>query len=255
MVYRQIAYYYDRLMSEMPYAEWLEFAEHCWSAFAGGLPRTVADLGCGTGSIAIQLAARGMKVYGIDYADDMLAVARKKSEAAAGGVGLARGSTVWLQQDIREWELPELVDAAVSFCDCFNYLLEEADIAKTFRRTYEGLRSGGLFLFDMHTQLQLRAYWESQPFFLNEEDIAYIWTCEFAEDRCELEHALTFFVQEAGERFLRFEEIHTQRAYPLDWLERELYKAGFAEVRRFADFTFEEPDERTSRVFFAAKKG
>lgn len=256
MAYRQFAYHYDRLMADMPYSEWLDFAAHCWSLYGDGTPRTVADLGCGTGSIAIPLAAKGMKVYGIDYAEDMLAVAREKSGSAAGGSAFASGgSTIWLQQDIREWELAEPVDTAISFCDCFNYLLEEEDVAAAFRQTCRGLRPGGLFLFDMHTQRQLRSYWESQPFLLNEDDIAYIWTCGFDERRCEIEHAITFFVRETGERFLRFAEVHTQRAYPLEWVERELRRAGFAEVRRFADFTFEEPDERTNRVFFAAKKG
>lgn len=257
MSYRKFAYHYDRLMEEMPYTEWLEFAEHCWNVFGDGLPRTLADLGCGTGSLAIPLAARGIKVYGIDYAEDMLVVAREKSEAAAAEKGFAQGgSTVWLQQDMRDWGVIEQVDMAISFCDCLNYLLEEEDLIASFRSTFDSLRPGGLFLFDMHTKRQLTSYWESQPFFLNDEDIAYIWTCDFDEKRCEITNDLTFFVQEeeAGERFVRFEETHTQRAYSLEWLERHLYAVGFTEVRQFADFSLERPDEETARAFFVAKK-
>lgn len=254
MAYRQFAQVYDRLMADMPYKEWLEFASHCWELY--GKPGIVADLGCGTGTISIPLAESGLKVYGIDLSEDMLAAARAKSEAkAAGNAFPGGGQTLWVQQDMREWELPEEADAAVSFCDCLNYLTEEADVKAFFRQTFRGVRSGGLFVFDVHTPTQLHNYADSQPFVLDEEDVAYIWTCGFDGKRCEIEHALTFFVRdEADGRFNRFEEIHVQRAYPLSWLKEQLVEAGFAEVRMYADFTWDEPDSDTERAFFVAVK-
>lgn len=44
--------------------------------------KKVADLGCGTGSLAILLAARGHEVVGIDLSPAMLSKARKKAEEA-----------------------------------------------------------------------------------------------------------------------------------------------------------------------------
>lgn len=60
MSYEQIAYTYDRLMEEMPYSEWLSFAKEGWRRY-GLKPATLADLGCGTGSLAIPLALEGIQ--------------------------------------------------------------------------------------------------------------------------------------------------------------------------------------------------
>ncbi|MCS7458534.1 class I SAM-dependent methyltransferase [Paenibacillus doosanensis] len=264
VAYELFAYHYDRLMEEMPYPQWLDFLGRCWDKY--GHPQEIADLGCGTGSIAIPLARQGYAVYGIDLSEDMLAVAQQKAaEAQRERPFSGKGEVTWLQQDMRDWSLLKPVDAVISLCDCLNYLLEEQDITEAFASAYAGLKDGGLFVFDVHTPYQLEAYAEEQPFFLNEDDIAYIWTSELDEERCEIEHALTIFVQEAAgadqarqaageERFRRVDEVHVQRAYPLDWLKRQLLSAGFKEVDCYADFLWKSVTETTQRAFFVARK-
>ncbi|THF75030.1 class I SAM-dependent DNA methyltransferase [Cohnella fermenti] len=256
--YRQFAAVYDRLMEEMPYAEWLSFARRCWDRY--GMPATIVDLGCGTGNIAIPLAKAGFRVFGVDLSADMLAIGRTKWEA--GGRNLSEKGTIrWLQQDMRDWELPEPADAVISFCDSLNYLTEPEDIVSTFRRTYEGLASGGLFLFDVHAPSQLERYAEEQPFVLDEKDVAYLWVCEYDSVRMEIEHDLTFFVRDEAASggansalYSRFEESHVQRAYDSDWLAVELVAAGFEVLHRFADFKWIEADDDSERLFFVARK-
>ncbi|MCZ8518672.1 MULTISPECIES: class I SAM-dependent DNA methyltransferase [Paenibacillus] len=262
MAYERFSYVYDRLMEDMPYEEWVRFARGCWDKF--GQPRTVVDLGCGTGSIAVPLAQMGYEVIGIDLSEDMLAVAQGKADDAKTSRSLPPGGSVtFLQQDLRDWELGRPADAVISFCDCFNYLLEEDDVEQAIRQAYAGLKPGGVFVFDVHTAEQLIDYAASQPFFLNDEDIAYIWTSEYDESRSEIEHALTIFVQDEENsrgddtpsgRFTRVEETHTQRAYPLAWLESKLRAAGFREVVCYGDFMFKQATEETRRAFFAAVK-
>lgn len=259
MSYTKFAYYYDRLMDNLPYTDWLRFIDSCWERY--GKPHALVDLGCGTGSLAIPLAQSGLQVTGIDLSEDMLAVAQNKSQ------GIAGLNVNWVQQDMREWELHEQVDAAVSFCDCLNYILEEAEIVQAFRQTFQGLRPGGLFIFDVHTPYLLISYAESQPFFMNEEDIAYIWTSELEDETCEICHELTLFVREDNgnsslsqdrspkePKFLRFEETHVQRGYRLDWLKRQLLELGFIDVEIFGDFRFEPVHAETERAFFVCRK-
>ncbi|SFE21579.1 Methyltransferase domain-containing protein [Paenibacillus algorifonticola] len=251
--YGEFAAVYDELMSDMPYEDWLWFTEQCWERY--GKPGVIADLGCGTGSIAIPLALTGMQVYGIDLSEDMLTVARSKwDEALSAAHGVRTGSAIWLQQDMRELELGAPVDAVISFCDCVNYLTEEADVIAAFEAVYAALRPGGVFLFDVHPKAQLIRYAEEQPFVLDEDKAAYIWTCELDEERCEIEHHLTIFAHESGERFHRFEEMHVQRAYEADWMAEQLQAAGFSKVERFADFKLEPQNESSERLFFAAVK-
>src|SRR3954451_936644 len=42
-------------------------------------PASVADLGCGTGSVAVLLAEAGHRVYGLDTSPGMLGMAREKA--------------------------------------------------------------------------------------------------------------------------------------------------------------------------------
>lgn len=251
--YGQFATVYDQLMEDMPYAEWLGFARASWARY--GMPAKVVDLGCGTGNIAIPLARSGFHVYGIDLSSDMLTVARSKWDESPQQAIRSRAGTIrWLQQDMRDWELQEPVDAVISFCDCLNYLTEESDVEAAFRSTYAALQDGGSFLFDVHPPKQFVRYAEEQPFVLDERDAAYIWTCDFEERRCQIEHHLTIFARDSDAKFSRFEESHVQRAYEPDWLEAALRRAGFKSVDRYADFELKSPDANSERLFFAAIK-
>ncbi|QUL56433.1 class I SAM-dependent methyltransferase [Paenibacillus tritici] len=253
--YGKFAYVYDELMADMPYPEWLTFAETAWSKY--GKPRTVAELGCGTGSLTIPLAAAGYHMTGIDLSSDMLAVAQRKLEQQPQGRRFLReGSVLWVRQNMKEWELPELVDSVISFCDCLNYVLEEQDITEVFSSTYAGLKPGGTFLFDVHHPNTLIRYEEEQPFVLDEPNVSYIWTCELDEPRREIEHHLSIFAREEGSRdvYRRFEETHTQRAYDPEWMKQELLKAGFSGVSVYADFEWTPADDSSQRLFYVAVK-
>lgn len=254
--YRKFAYVYDELMKDMPYSDWLKFARTAWDKY--GMPKTVVDLGCGTGSLSIPLANEGFEVTGIDLSADMLSVAHQKMEAAPHGARLFKeGNLRWVQQDMTEWTMPEPVDSVISFCDCLNYLLEEEDIVRAFQRTYEGLISGGTFLFDVHHPNTFMRYAEEQPFVWDDDSVSYIWTCELDPDRLEIEHDLTIFAREQGEDpdlYRRFEENHIQRVYDPEWIMRELQKCGFREVSCYADFSWEQPGDAAERLFFVAVK-
>ncbi|NGM82868.1 class I SAM-dependent methyltransferase [Paenibacillus sp. 7124] len=253
--YGKFAYVYDELMADMPYPQWLAFAETAWERL--GKPKSVAELGCGTGSLTIPLAKAGYQMTGIDLSSDMLAVAQQKLEELPQGLAFLReGSVRWIRQDMREWELPEPVDSVISFCDSLNYVLDENGIASVFKRTYEGLKPGGSFLFDVHHPSTLIRYAEEQPFVMDEPSVSYIWTCDLDEPRMEIEHHLSIFVSEApgSDRYRRFEEVHVQRAYDPEWMAEELRKAGFRQVQVYADFKWIPAGNEAQRLFYVAVK-
>jgi SAM-dependent methyltransferase len=236
-------------MEDMPYPDWIRFTEACFERY--GQPVDVVDLGCGTGTLTLPLARRGYAMTGIDLSNDMLSIARQKEQDQVGTSNIQ-----WLEQDMRELELNRTADAIVSFCDCLNYITEEEGIIQTFHQVANHLRAGGLFFFDVHHPKQLKRYNDSQPFTLNEEDIAYIWTCEYTEDLAQIEHELTIFAADPDHPavFRRIDETHVQRAYSVEWLKLHLQEAGFTQVDVFGDFAFESVNEETERVFFAAIK-
>ena len=58
---------------------------------AGPVPKRALDLGCGTGFLALLLAELGHRVRGVDFADEMLAIARRKAADAGLPVDFASG--------------------------------------------------------------------------------------------------------------------------------------------------------------------
>lgn len=260
MSYGKFAYVYDELMQDMPYAKWKRFALEAWEKY--GNPSDVVELGCGTGTLTVMLAEQGYRMTGIDLSEDMLAVAQNKAEERPPLQGLLRsGSLRFVRQDMTEWAAPEPVDSVISFCDCLNYLTEPEQIEAVFRATYEGLKPGGTFLFDVHHPDTLRRYEEEQPFVLDEDGISYIWTCGMDEEREEIEHHLRIFVRRTADGkgkvsdvYDRFDEVHVERAYDPEWLRQALLRAGFSRAECYADFEWEAPEAGAERLFYAAVK-
>ena len=72
MSYENFAYYYDSLMDEQFYHDYYKFINEKADF------KTVLELGCGTGEIAIRLAHLGKNVCATDISKDMLEVAKYK---------------------------------------------------------------------------------------------------------------------------------------------------------------------------------
>lgn len=246
---------YDRLMDDMPYAEWQQFVRDAWQRF-GIRPRTVVDLGCGTGRNAIAFAQDGIALFGIDLSEHMLAVAQQQAESAASAIQAAGGSLHWLQQNMRDWEIGRQADSVICLCDGINYLLADEDVQSTFRQTYDGLQEGGVFIFDVLTVHQYEQYAAEQPFTYDDEELAYIWYSDWQPADRIITHDLTMFVQQDAEtdQFLRFYETHQQRAYELPQLKAWLTEAGFRRIECYADMRWQAPTASSARVFFCAVK-
>ncbi|MFN8168001.1 MAG: methyltransferase domain-containing protein [Candidatus Nanopelagicales bacterium] len=82
-------------------------------------PARVADLGCGTGSLAVLLAEQGYDVIGLDVSPQMLVRARAKAERAGVGVAFDLGDAadphlpavdVVLTRHVA-WAVPDLASA------------------------------------------------------------------------------------------------------------------------------------------------
>ena len=96
-----------------------------WMHLLGSLlpepPARVADLGCGTGSIALLLAARGFEVVGMDFSSRMIERARSKADAAGSRATFRMGDVTAPELDDSGfdvvfarhvvWALPDPLDA------------------------------------------------------------------------------------------------------------------------------------------------
>jgi len=108
--------------------------------------RTVIDVGCGTGSLATLLAARGRVVIGVDPAAASLDVARAKDARVR-----------WIHGDAAV--LPAAAaDLAVMTGNVAQVFLTDDEWAATLRAVHDALRPGGFLVFE--TRRPQRRAWE-----------------------------------------------------------------------------------------------
>lgn len=246
MTYQQFAHVYDHLMKDAPYDLWLQFVHRVCQKHHHPIKK-VMDLACGTGAISIPLAREGLEVIGIDMSADMLSMAQHK--------GREQGVSIhWLEQDMTMLELPFQVDTALCFCDSLNYVIEEDLLKQTFQRVYNHISCNGLFLFDCHSLYQLKEIFGDNTFGINDEEISYVWQCDYDEEAQSATHELSFFIQEEGNQYRRFDEVHKQQGYPLDKLKIWLKECGFKVLEVTADFSEEAPHDKSHRWFIVAQK-
>ncbi|GAA0432078.1 MAG: class I SAM-dependent DNA methyltransferase [Bacillota bacterium] len=248
MAYEKMANVYDLLMEDAPYDQWVAFTEAQFKSRQREVG-TIADLGCGTGEIAIRLAKKGYQVTGVDYAADMLTYAAHKSATE-------NMSIQWICQDLRSLVGLQGLDAIVSYCDVINYITSEASLRDTFININEALDPGGLFLFDVHALSYITDNYFGETFADVTEDASYIWFCAEGTQPGEMFHQLTFFVRDKDNLYHRFEEEHHQRTFPVEIYKKILNESGFENIKVYGDFSLKADslNNNTARIFFSAEK-
>ncbi len=286
--YTGFAQVYDIFMDNVPYDEWVNYLAGLLQEYGlhSGL---VLELGCGTGSITRRLAAKGYDMIGIDISEEMLEIARdleynqdfEPSEDFMEADELQeRNNILYLQQDMREFELYGTVSAVVSICDSMNYITSEEELLKVFQLVNNYLDTGGIFIFDMNTVHKYKDILADNTFAENREDCSFIWDNYYYEDKMMNEYDVTIFVKvdeeaedelEADEKetlkeecdktrdssvsfYEKYEELHYQKAYTIDMVIRLIEQAGMEFVTVYDAFTCNSPNEESERVYFVARE-
>jgi SAM-dependent methyltransferase len=125
---------------------------HSRHAFAADIPfyigqahkrgEPILELGCGTGRITIPIAKEGMEVWGLDVSPQMLATARKKSDA----LGL---SINWVQADCRDFHLGQKFNLIFYPFNSIQHLLDLGDLEACLACVKEHLAPTGKFIVDI----------------------------------------------------------------------------------------------------------
>lgn len=243
--YENLAASYDRLTNDVDYEGTVAFYEEIL-AREGLKPRTAVDLACGTGSVAILLAKKGLKVTGVDMSEEMLTVASQKAQTL-------ESPPVFVCQSLQALRLPRAVDMAVCALDSLDYLTDPRDCAEALRRVYKALNPGGIFLFDVNTPEKLRAM-DGQVFLDEDDDVYCVWRGEFDEATNICSYGMDLF-QRRGRLWERSFEEHREYAYTQDQLTQYLRDAGFTHIRVYADRRLEAPGAGEQRIYFSGRKG
>jgi SAM-dependent methyltransferase len=111
---------------------------------AGTAAKTVLDMGCGTGRLAVALAASGHRVTGADPAAAMLDLAR----ARPGGERVT-----WVEADAASLALDTRFDLIVMTGHAFQHLLEDDAIRAALANLRRHMAPGGRLAFETRNPL------------------------------------------------------------------------------------------------------
>ena len=193
--YTSFAAVYDTFMDNIPYEEWEKYLKSLLYEY-GVREGLVLELGCGTGNMTEILAQSGYDMIGVDNAEEMLEIAIEKRMKS----GL---DILYLQQDMREFELYGTVKAIVSVCDSVNYILEEEELEEVFRLVNNYLDPGGVFIFDFNTVYKYREILGDQTIAENREECSFIWDNYYYEEERINEYELSLFIREGDSELPR----------------------------------------------------
>ena len=209
--------------------------------------RSMLDLACGTGTVALSFAQQGWDVFGVDGSSGMLDRAGQKAEQTGHNLTLS-------QQDMRHFVLPQRVGLITCLYDSLNYMLTMADLQQVLRRVAATLVPGGVFMADMNTQITLEQVWGNNTFFVEREDLALVLRSGYEpETRLSTVHIVGFVRQQDG-HYSRFDEHHAEIAYQEDEVHAVLEASGLQAEASYKCFLFEPPDAETRRIMWVARK-
>ncbi|MBO5657034.1 MAG: class I SAM-dependent methyltransferase [Agathobacter sp.] len=241
--YTSFARVYDLFMDNVPYEEWATRIEAILKEY-GIEDGLLLDLGCGTGKLTRLMEEKGYDMIGIDNAIEMLEIARETSSE----------NTLYLCQDMREFELYGTVKGVYSACDCVNYILEEEELKQVFSLVNNYLDPKGIFIFDFNTRYKYEELLGENTFAENREEGSFIWE-NFYDPEDEInEYDLTLYIRGEGEEFLRFQETHYQRSYELATVLRLMEEAGLKVLGIYDDYNNAEAAEESERILIVAQE-
>lgn len=243
--YHALAASYDRLTNDVDYQAVVDFyfqiLEH-----EGLSPRTALDLACGTGSVSVLLAEKGLDVTAVDISEEMLCEASQKAMEHDVPVRFAC-------QPLQKLCVPRAVDLAVCALDSLDYITDPRDCQKAICRIYKSLNPGGCFIFDVNTPEKLRAM-DGQVFLDEDDDVYCVWRGEFDEKTNICSYGMDLFQREGDVWHRSFEE-HCEYAYSEKQLIGYLKDAGFTNIQVFGDRRFAPPEVGEQRIYLKARKG
>lgn len=243
--YECFAEFYDALMKDADYKSRADYILKLFEKFNHPMGLTL-DLACGTGSLTLELAKRGVDIYGTDASQEMLTAAMNKMYDA----GL---NILFLCQKMQEIDLYGTIDTCICTLDSINHITNPSDVQKTFDRVSLFMNPGGYFLFDVNTQYKHQNILADSTFVYDTDEVFCVWQNEPVDEDA-VSITLDFFREESASLYSRSTESFCERAYSHKDICAMLENAGFSVEGYFGDLSFLPPEETEQRVIYAAKK-
>ncbi len=238
--YTKFAQVYDSLMDDVPYKNIADIIDSKIKK-NGVKNNIILDLACGTGSLTKELGKKGYELIGADISAEMLQKAQEKNPGV-----------LFLNQSMEDFELYGTVGAIVCCLDSVNYLLDDESLYNMFKLCNNYLEPDGLLIFDINSEYKFKNVLANNIFTYDSDEIFYVWENNFVEEEGLCDFFLTFFVKE-NDKYIRFDESHTERAYKDSEIVKALTENGFEILEKLNDFTDKKATKTSERIMYVCK--
>ncbi len=246
-MYKALSRFYDILNRDIDYSRWADFVlmaaeKHSYR------PKTALDLACGTGSMTIELARRGIDMTGADISPEMLNVARERAEKE----GLL-SQILFLCQDMREFELYGTVNLITCCLDSLNHLDTEEDLYKVFSLVNNYLDIGGTFIFDIHSKYKFENVYGDNSYILEDNGVLCAWENRYHPRKKRVDFFLSLFSLEKDGRYIREDAEGSEYYFPEKTVIALIEKAGMEVCSIYGDIGLSPANEESERLYFVCR--
>ena len=225
--YKLLALYYDQLFE--PLRRPMGRARR--QILGDILKRTTAacDLACGTGTTAVELARRGIRMFALDASPAMCRLARRKARASGVRVRVLRG-------DMRSFRLPEAVDLVTCEFDALNHVPRRSDLNRVARAVARALKPGGYFFFDVNHRRAFEKVWTG-TWWHELPGVVLVMHGGYDRRRRKGWSNAEWFVQK-GKSWRRSSERIEEVAWTATEIRQSLRRAGFGKIQSWDEAPF-----------------
>ena len=211
--YSALAPCYDSMTPDVNYSKYADVLIKLSQKY-GCTPGIVLDLACGTGSLSLELASRGLDVIGVDASYEMLSEATLKNAEAEKNV-------LFLCQRMEELDLYGTVGAVYCCLDSVNHLPDVSALNKAFSRVGLFLENGGVFIFDVITRARMERL-DKQAYIREAEGVFCSYRYSFSPRHSRQRIDLDIFTENGKGLYRRESESIVETAFSLEELDHAL---------------------------------
>lgn len=243
-MYETIARFYDSMMEETDYS--LIADRLCGYFKEYGPVKTVADIGCGTGRLTIELNKRGYDVIGIDCSEDMLAVAEKNTREAGEDIR-------FVCQDMCGLNIGFEADAVICTMDGINHIKSLSGVLACMKAVRCSIRPGGLFIFDVNTPYKFEKIYADRDFVIEQEGVLCAWSNYYFPEEKRNDFQLSFFAKRKDGLYERYDELQKEYIYTKKELIESLLRAGLVVKKIESSDPDSAPGEEERWIFISTR--
>lgn len=208
MEYDYLANFYDVFIDEEVYEQYLDYISKYSST------GSVLDIGCGTGTLSLELSRLGYAVVATDLSENMLHVV--SSRAQAEGLEIEVGVYDMLDPIDHKFEL------IIASMDVINHLSDLEDVEFGFTNIFNSLKENGIFIFDVLSVEFIDAFDGYEEI---DEEYNFHWKSQKGEEPHSIIHKIKITNEDNPQEIQIHEQTHEFSEY-----EDILKKIGFKTI-------------------------